>query len=88
MTKEDIFEPPIAETDVDHILDATGLLCPEPVMMLHNAVRDANTGEVIQVMATDPSTMKDILRFCDFLGHELIGQKTLGDAYYHWIRKV
>ena len=24
----------------DAILDATGLSCPEPVMMLHNKVRD------------------------------------------------
>lgn len=28
----------------DAVLDATGLHCPEPVMMLHNKVRDLPAG--------------------------------------------
>ena len=40
----------------NHILDACGLYCPEPVMMLHNMVRDAEEGQLLQVIATDPST--------------------------------
>ena len=35
-------------------LDTRGLTCPEPVMMLHNAVRDVAAGELVQVLATDP----------------------------------
>ena len=56
----------------DHILDATGLFCPEPVMLLHNKIRDIATGEVLEVLATDPSTTRDIPKFCNFLGHELL----------------
>ena len=40
----------------DHILDTCGLFCPEPVMLLHNKIRDINSGEVVRVIATDPST--------------------------------
>ena len=57
---------------VDHILDATGLFCPEPVMLLHNKIRDISEGDVLQVLATDPSTQRDIPKFCTFLGHELL----------------
>ena len=35
--------------DPDHILDATGLYCPEPVMLLHNKIRDIQVGETVEV---------------------------------------
>jgi len=37
---------------------ACGLFCPEPVMMLHNKVRDMQAGDVLEVLATDPSTTR------------------------------
>lgn len=74
---------------VIHHLDARGLFCPEPVMMLHNKVRDMLVGEVLEVLATDPSTTRDIPKFCRFLGHELVLQEVLEDAseYRYQIRK-
>ena len=71
----------------DHILDATGLLCPEPVMLLHNRIRDIAVGETLQVLATDPSTERDIPRFCLFLGHELVAQEQLNGQYRYLLRK-
>jgi len=71
----------------DHILDATGLFCPEPVMLLHNRVRDIAPGETLQVLATDPSTERDIPRFCQFLGHELIQQDQFEGHYRYLLRK-
>ena len=71
----------------DHILDATGLFCPEPVMLLHNQVRDMAVGEVVQVLATDPSTQRDIPRFCEFLGHELLDTR-LNDAQFVYLIRV
>jgi tRNA 2-thiouridine synthesizing protein A len=71
-----------------HYVDASGLLCPEPIMLLHNAVRDADGGDVIKMLSTDPSTERDITRFCEFLGHELVAQDKQGDDFYFWLRKV
>lgn len=58
-------------------------------MMLHNKVRDMQVGEVLEVLATDPSTTRDIPKFCRFLGHELVLQEVLEDAseYRYQIRK-
>lgn len=56
-------------------------------MMLHNIVRDVDAGEVIEVIATDPSTTRDIPKFCNFLGHELIEQQERDKKYYYYIRK-
>lgn len=75
--------------DIRHHLDARGLRCPEPVMMLHQKVRDMAVGDLLEVLATDPSTTRDIPKFCRFLGHELVNQDELKDAgeYRYVIRK-
>ncbi len=72
----------------DHELDARGLYCPEPVMLLHRAVRDMGAGELLRVYATDPSTERDIPRFCDFLGHTLVSAVQRDDEFHYVIRKA
>lgn len=72
---------------VDATLDASGLNCPEPVMMLHNKVRDLAGGSLLKVITTDPSTQRDIPKFCMFLGHELVQKEEEGGKYLYWIRK-
>ena len=71
----------------DHILDATGLFCPEPVMLLHNLFRDIAVGDTVQVLATDPSTTRDIPKFCTFLGHDLLEQDEFEGQYRYLLRK-
>jgi len=71
----------------DHVLDACGLYCPEPVMLLHNRVGELAAGEVLQVQATDPSTQRDIPRFCQFLGHELLLSREEESMFVYFIRK-
>ena len=73
--------------DKVEVLDVTGLVCPEPVMMLHNKVRDVGEGALIKVIATDPSTQRDIPKFCGFLGHELVEQQEVDMQYIYLIRK-
>ena len=73
--------------DIDHTLDACGLLCPEPVMLLHNRIRGLPGGAVLEVLATDPSTERDIPRFCEFLGHELLARERQDDTFLYRIRK-
>lgn len=67
-------------------LDTTGLYCPEPIMMMHNRVRDMRGGQVLKVLASDPATTRDIPKFCSFLGHELLAQCEQHDSYLYFIR--
>lgn len=55
-----------ADLPLDGTLDASGLNCPEPVMMLHQHIRDLAPGGLLKVIATDPSTRRDIPKFCVF----------------------
>lgn len=75
------------KSEIEKILDTSGLLCPEPVMMLHKAVREITDGAIIKVIATDPSTARDIPKFCQFLGHELLHQESDENSYTYIIKK-
>ncbi|MGO1232473.1 MAG: sulfurtransferase TusA [Marinobacter sp.] len=74
-------------TEFDAELDARGLYCPEPVMMLHNRINDVAPGRVLRVVATDPSTTRDIPRFCQFLGHGLVSEEEQNGEYVYLIRR-
>lgn len=60
-------------------------------MMLHGAVREASPGQRLQVLATDPSTQRDIAKFCQFLEHELVSSEVVnvGDQKeFHFLIKI
>ena len=68
-------------------LDARGLYCPEPVMLLHNKIRDISEGTLLRLTATDPSTQRDVPKFCLFLGHELVSSTEDSGEYVYLIQK-
>lgn len=76
-----------AEPQADLELDATGLVCPEPLMLVRNKVRGMTSGQVLHVLATDPSTGRDFHNFCRFMGHELVAESRTGERLEYWIRK-
>jgi tRNA 2-thiouridine synthesizing protein A len=43
---------------------------------------------VIEVIATDPSTERDITKFCTFLGHTLLEQQQQGEVFTFFIEKA
>ena len=75
------------EDDNQIDLDARGLYCPEPVMLLHNKVRDIPAGTFLRLRATDPSTQRDVPKFCLFLGHQLVTSTEDADEYIYLIQK-
>lgn len=77
----------MTDQTIQHYLDASGLVCPEPVMLLHGRVREMAAGELLEVIATDPSTERDIPRFCEFLGHTLEVREREGERFRYVIRK-
>lgn len=71
----------------DHILDAIGLRCPEPVMMVRLNIRKIASGETLLIKCDDPSTARDIPSFCRFMEHELIAKKVDEKPYLYIIKK-
>jgi len=71
----------------DHVLDAIGLRCPEPVMMVRLNIRKIASGETLLIKCDDPSTARDIPSFCRFMEHELIAQQTEDLPFLYVIKK-
>ena len=71
----------------DQTLDALGLRCPEPVMMIRKSIRSMKVGETLLVIADDPATVRDIPSFCRFMGHELIEQQTADMPFQFLVKK-
>jgi tRNA 2-thiouridine synthesizing protein A len=68
-------------------LDAIGLRCPEPVMMVRLKIREMKVGETVAVIADDHSTTRDIPSFCRFMEHELLGSQIVNSPYQYLIKK-
>ncbi|WP_410013066.1 sulfurtransferase TusA [Sodalis sp. C49] len=73
--------------DADLTLDAQGLRCPEPVMMVRKTVRQMQTGQTLLVIADDPATTRDIPGFCRYMEHALLAQSTGELPYRYLLRK-
>jgi tRNA 2-thiouridine synthesizing protein A len=74
-------------TQANHHLDAIGLRCPEPVMMVRLKIRKIAAGETLHIIADDPSTTRDIPSFCRFMDHELIAAQTEISPFHYVIKK-
>jgi tRNA 2-thiouridine synthesizing protein A len=70
------------------VVDATGLLCPMPIVKLAAAVRSAEVGQVIEVTATDHGLLEDAPAWARMTRHEIVGQYSKGDRHSFWFRKL
>lgn len=68
-------------------LDTLGLRCPEPVMLIRLEIRKLQVGDLLEVVADDPATTRDVPAFCRFMEHELVSADTAAVPYRYLIRK-
>jgi tRNA 2-thiouridine synthesizing protein A len=69
------------------VLDATGLLCPLPVLKARKALKTMAPGELLRVLATDKGAVKDFEAFCRTTGNELVEHSEAAGTYIFMIRK-
>ena len=65
----------------DQVLNAEGLNCPLPILRAKKAIKSMNSGEVLEVRATDPGSVADFAAFCKQTGNDLLSSTTEGDIY-------
>ena len=73
--------------NITETLDTLGLRCPEPVMMVRKTVRKMQHNELLEVIADDPATTRDIPSFCRFMEHTLIESNIEKLPYRYLIKK-
>jgi tRNA 2-thiouridine synthesizing protein A len=70
------------------LLDATGLICPLPVLKARKAMKTVRPGGVLRVLATDRGATKDFAAFCEATGHQLLSSSEESGVLTFEIRRV
>ena len=70
-----------------HELDARGDKCPSPVMKTKNILKNMLSGEVLHVMASDPTSEQDIETLLQAMQDKMIDTHFSDGIYHFYIKK-
>ena len=69
-------------------VDARGQSCPGPLVTLHRALKEAGSGEVFELLATDPGSKSDVPSWAKLSGNELLEATQEDGVFRYLIRKA
>lgn len=72
----------------DESLDAKGLNCPLPILKAKKALSAMANGKTLEILATDPGSVKDFEAFCRTTGNKLLDHDVSGGVYRFVIERV
>ena len=70
------------------VLDTKGLRCPLPVLRARKAMKSIEAGSVLEVHATDPSSVQDFRNYCETTGDDLLESREEDGVFIFQIRKA
>ncbi|MGH2511467.1 MAG: sulfurtransferase TusA family protein [Candidatus Limnocylindrales bacterium] len=73
--------------EIQQRVDARGLSCPMPIVKTAQAVKTAASGALIEVLATDPGSVKDFAAWSRTTGHELVEQSVADGVFRFVVRR-
>ncbi len=73
--------------NIDQQLDANGLDCPLPLLKAKQQLNRMHSGEVLEVLATDPGSQRDFAVFAKQSGNVLLHSEALGEGFRYLIEK-
>lgn len=70
------------------VVDARGQSCPGPLVSLAKALREAASGDLLELIATDPGSRSDVPSWAEISGNELLESSELDGEFRFLVRKV
>ncbi len=67
-------------------VDAKGLSCPMPIVKTAQAIKALTTGQLLEVLATDPGSVKDFEAWSKSTGNALVEQTVESGVYRFVLR--
>ena len=68
-------------------VDASGLLCPLPLLRLKKTLMGMSSGDVVKIIATDPAAHLDFGVYANQSGHQIIELIKHDDEQIFYIKK-
>jgi tRNA 2-thiouridine synthesizing protein A len=69
-------------------VDAKGLACPMPIVKTAGHIKGVPSGALVEVLATDPGSLKDFAAWTRSTGHAMVEQSQDGTVFRFVIRKA
>ncbi len=69
------------------LIDARGLMCPEPIRLAELAIRELDGGGLLRVLATDPAAPIDFEAWCLRRDHTFLACEAEGEGWEIRVRK-
>lgn len=69
------------------VVDACGLTCPLPILRAKKALAQLESGQVLKVITTDRTAIKDFQAFAKQTGNALMLQHQAGPRVSHFLRR-
>ena len=66
------------------VLDARGLKCPMPIVKTAQAIKTVASGELLEVLATDPGAVADFAAWSRSTGNAIV-ESTVTDGVYRFL---
>jgi tRNA 2-thiouridine synthesizing protein A len=73
--------------DIKLKVDATGLSCPLPILRASQGIKSVQSGELIELVATDPGSVKDFAAWAASTGNALVESDTVDGKFRFVIRR-
>jgi tRNA 2-thiouridine synthesizing protein A len=70
--------------DIKLTVDASGLSCPMPILKASQAIKTVASGELVEVIATDPGSVKDFAAWAGSTGNALV-ESDSADGKYRFV---
>ena len=71
----------------DKILDAKGLACPMPIIKTKKALNELESGQILEIHATDKGAKNDLAAWAKSTGNELIKSEEENEVFKFWVKK-
>jgi tRNA 2-thiouridine synthesizing protein A len=72
---------------ISSTVDAKGQSCPGPLVSLAKAIRGASSGDLLELLATDPGSKSDVPSWAELSGNELLEATEADGVYRYVVRK-
>ncbi|HEY7667498.1 MAG TPA: sulfurtransferase TusA family protein [Actinomycetota bacterium] len=73
---------------ITRTVDARGQSCPGPLVSLAKALKDAQRGDLLELLATDPGSRSDVPSWAALSGNQLVESAEADGVFRYVIRKV
>lgn len=73
--------------NADKVLDVKGLACPMPIVKTKKAINELESGQVLEIHATDKGAKNDLTAWAQSTGHELVQSEEDNGVFKFWIKK-